>query len=77
MIIQILGPGCPKCSTLTANVEQALRDTGISAQIEKVSSLTEMVKFRVMTTPVLVVDGLVKSEGKVLSPAEIAEILGA
>ena len=77
MIIQILGPGCPKCRTLTANVEQALRDTGISAEIEKVSSLTEMVKFRVMTTPVLVVDGLVKSEGKVLSPAEIADILGA
>jgi len=73
--IQILGTGCPKCKQLTANTEAAVKALGIEAQIEKVEKIQEILKFGVMTTPALVVDGQVKSVGKVLTPEQISEIL--
>ena len=75
MKIQILGMGCPKCAQLTANAEQAVKDAGIDATVEKVSDLQEIMKFGVMTTPALAVDGKVKSAGRVLSAKEIADLL--
>lgn len=73
--IQILGTGCPKCKTLLANTEMAIKAAGIEANIEKVEKITEIMKFGVMTTPALVVDGQVKSSGRVLSPDEIRKHL--
>lgn len=73
--IQILGTGCPKCRQLTANVEAAVKTLGIEAQIEKVERVADIVKFGVMTTPALAVDGEVKSSGKVLTPEQIAALL--
>ncbi len=73
--IQILGPGCPKCKLLTANAEQAARELGIEAEISKVEKISDIMKFGVMTTPALVVDGQVKSAGKVLSAEEIKKHL--
>ncbi len=73
--IQILGTGCPKCKLLYANAEAALKSAGIEAQIEKVEQIVEIMKFGVMTTPALVVDGTVKSAGKVLSPEDIQKHL--
>jgi len=73
--IQILGTGCPKCKTLTANAEAAVKALGIEAQIEKVEKITDIMKFGVMTTPALVVDGQVKSAGKVLSAEDIKKFL--
>lgn len=73
--IQILGTGCPKCKTLTANAEAAVRALGIDAQVEKVDKITDIMKFGVMTTPALVVDGTVKSAGKVLSTDDIKKFL--
>ena len=73
--IQILGTGCPKCRTLAANVEAAVRYSGIEAQVEKVESIQEIMKFGVMTTPALAVDGKVKSAGKVLSVEEIKKLI--
>ena len=70
-IIQILGTGCPKCKLLFANAEAAVKSAGIEAQIEKVEKIVDILKFGVMTTPALVVDGIVKSAGKVLSPNDI------
>lgn len=75
MKVQILGIGCPKCKQLAANAEQAIRETGVDAEVEKITSITEIAKFGVMMTPGLVIDGEVKSVGKVLSPAEIAQML--
>lgn len=69
--IQILGTGCPKCKQLFANAEAAVQAAGIEAQIEKVEQIADIMKFGVMSTPALVVDGAVKSVGKVLSPDEI------
>lgn len=76
MKIQILGTGCPKCKLLFANTEEAVKALGMEAQIEKVEKITEIMAFGVMTTPALVVDGAVKSAGKVLRAEEIRNILG-
>jgi len=73
--IQVLGTGCPKCKTLTANAEAAVKALGIEATIEKVEKIQDILKFGVMTTPALVVDGQVKSAGKVLGVEEIRKIL--
>lgn len=76
MRIQILGTGCPKCKLLFQNAEAAVQAAGVDAQVEKVEQIVEIMKFGVMTTPALVVDGVVKSAGKVLSPEDIQAHLG-
>ncbi len=73
--IQILGTGCPKCKALAANAEAAVKELGIDAEIEKVEKIQDIMKFGVMMTPALVVDGPVKSVGKVLSAADIETLL--
>jgi len=73
--IQILGTGCPKCKKLTENAETAAKQLEIDFEIEKVSDINEMMKFGVMMTPALVVDGEVKTVGKVSSPDEIKQML--
>jgi small redox-active disulfide protein 2 len=73
--IQILGTGCPKCKALTQNAETAVKEMGIECQIEKVTEINEIMKFGVMMTPALVVDGQVKVVGKVLSPEQIKTML--
>jgi len=75
MRIQVLGTGCAKCKQLTANVEQAVRELGIDTPVEKVEDVREIMKFRVLSTPALVVDGTVKSLGRVLAPDAIKELL--
>ena len=73
--IQILGTGCPKCIQLFANAEEAVRTLGIEAEIVKVERLPDIVKFGVMMTPALAVDGVVKSAGKVLGVSEIGKLV--
>ena len=73
--IQILGTGCPKCKLLAANAEVAIKALGLDAQIEKVEKIVDIMKFGVMSTPALVVDGAVKSAGRVLSPDDIKKYL--
>ena len=74
--IQILGTGCPKCSKLAENAEAATKNAGVECEIEKVTDINEIMKFGVMMTPALAVDGQVKTVGKVPSPDEIAQMLG-
>ncbi len=73
--IQILGTGCPKCSTLMANAEAAVKAAGIEATVEKVDQIADIMRMGVMSTPALAVDGVVKSAGKVLSAADIKKFL--
>ncbi len=73
--LQILGTGCPKCRKLAENAEAAAKALGIECAIEKVTDINEMMKFGVMMTPALVVDGVVKSVGKVLSSDDIRKML--
>jgi small redox-active disulfide protein 2 len=75
MKVQILGTGCPKCKKLSANAEDAIANTGVAAQIEKIDRVPEIMKFGVMSTPALAIDGDVKSAGKILSVEDIQTIL--
>jgi len=72
--IQILGTGCPKCKKLAENAEAAAQELGIEFEIEKLTDINEIMKFGVMMTPALAVDGEVKAVGKVLSTGEIKEL---
>lgn len=73
--IQILGPGCPKCKKLAENAQAAVAAAGIECEIVKVTDINEIMKFGVMMTPALAVDGEVKIVGKVPSPDEIKKML--
>lgn len=74
--IQVLGTGCPKCKKLAENAEAAAKALGIEYKIEKVTDINEIMKFGVMVTPALVIDGQVKTAGKVPSSGEIKGMLG-
>lgn len=76
-LIQILGPGCARCQALASNAAEAVRQLGVSAQIEKVTDVNQIISFGVMVTPALVVNGEVKSSGKLLTVDEIKSILSA
>jgi small redox-active disulfide protein 2 len=73
--IQILGTGCAKCQQLTANAETAARQLALSFEIVKISQLPDIMKFGVMSTPALAVDGVVKSQGRLLTPEQIKPLL--
>ena len=73
--LQILGVGCAKCKTLAENARKAIADAGIEAEIEKVEDIKEIMKFNILMTPGLVIDGEVKAAGRVLSPEEIKKLL--
>lgn len=75
MKIQVLGTGCAKCKQLTANAEKAVATLGVDATVEKVEDLREIVRFGVMTTPALVIDGKVRAAGKLLTPEAIVELV--
>jgi len=73
--IQILGTGCAKCKTLAENVRKAVDETGVEAEVEKVEDIREIMKFNILMTPGLVIDGQVKAAGRVLSPEDIKKLL--
>jgi len=75
MKIQVLGTGCAKCKQLTASAEKAVAELGLGVPVEKVEDLREIMKFKVMSTPALVVDGVVKSTGRVLTPGDVKAFL--
>ena len=74
-VIQVLGTGCPKCKTLMANAEAAVKAAGIEATVEKVDQIADIMKMGVMITPALAVDGKVVSAGKVLGADDIKKFL--
>ncbi len=71
MEIKILGPGCKKCESTRRAVEEAVAESGISAEIIKVTDMLEIAKHGVFGTPAVVVDGKVKSVGKIPTKGEI------
>ena len=69
--LQILGAGCPKCKLLAENTEQAAKALGLEYELVKVTDITAIMKFGVLMTPALAVDGVVKVVGKVPTPEDI------
>ncbi len=75
MKIEILGVGCARCKNLYNNTKKALEESGITADVVKVEDIPSIMKYGVMGTPALVIDGQVKCAGKVASVAEIMALL--
>jgi len=73
--IQILGTCCPKCKKLAENAEAAVKALGVECQIEKVTKISDIMRYGVMMTPALAVDGEVKVVGKVASTDDIKSML--
>ena len=71
MEIKILGPGCARCQQLEKLVREAVAETGVEATVEKVSDFKAIADYGIFTTPGVVVDGKVKSEGKIPRKEEI------
>ena len=75
MKIEILGTGCSKCKALEEAAKQAIAKIGGFHSIEKVEDVMKIMEYGVMSTPGLVVDGVVKSTGKLLSVDEIVNLI--
>jgi small redox-active disulfide protein 2 len=71
MDVKVLGTGCAKCKQLYAEAEKAVASSGVAASLGKVESIDEIMKFGVMMTPALVIDGAVKCSGRIPRAAEI------
>jgi len=75
MEIKILGTGCPKCKTLEKLTREVVEQNGIDATVTKVEDIMEIMKYGVMATPALVVNGKVEIKGHVPSSDEIKQVL--
>ncbi|MCL6435059.1 MAG: thioredoxin family protein [Leptolyngbyaceae cyanobacterium HOT.MB2.61] len=73
--VEILGTGCKKCQQLEANAKEAIAHRQLEAEVAHITDTMEIVKRGVMKTPVLVVDGKVVSQGKVLEAKDIEPLL--
>lgn len=71
MKIEILGMGCPKCKKTTQNAQLAVEELRIDAEIIRVEELDKITEYGVMMTPALVIDGKVKTAGKIPSKEDI------
>jgi len=74
--LQILGTGCAKCQKLAAVADEAARALGLPYELTKVTDLKQIMSFKVMSTPALVVDGQVKLSGRVPTVEEAKQLLG-
>ena len=77
MEIKILGTGCSKCKSLEELTRKVVKDNGIDASITKVEDIVEIMKYNIMTTPALVVNGKVVSKGRIPSADEMKQIINS
>ena len=73
--VQILGTGCSKCKKLFEAAQQAAKELGIEAEVTKVEDINEIMKFGVMMTPALAVDGEIKVVGRIPKPDELKAMI--
>ena len=76
MEIKVLGPGCAKCQKAEKIVKEAVQESGVDAQVNKVTDLMEIAEYGVLGTPAVVIDGKVKSVGKIPKKEEIKKWIG-
>ncbi len=71
MDIKVMGPGCAKCAEAEKIVKDAVAKAGIAATVEKVTDFQEMARHGVLSTPAVVINGVIKCVGKVPSESEV------
>ena len=74
--VLVLGPGCAKCKETYKVVERVISENSLDVKLSKVEDITEMMKYNIMVTPAVVVDGAVKIKGHVPSADEVKKVLG-
>ena len=74
--IKVLGPGCAKCKSTFAVVEKVVKDSGMEVRLTKVEDIEEIMRYNILSTPAVVVDGRVVLQGKVPSESEVKQVLG-
>jgi small redox-active disulfide protein 2 len=75
MKIEILGTGCPNCKRLAMNVDAAIKELNLRAEIKKVTDIDDISGYSVTALPALVIDGNIVSSGKLLDKNDIKKIL--
>jgi small redox-active disulfide protein 2 len=73
--IKVLGPGCAKCKTTYNNVLEAVKQSGVEANVEKIEDIETLINYNVLTTPVLMIDNEMKIKGRVADVNEIIKLL--
>ena len=73
--IEVLGPGCSNCERLYRNTERAVKELGLECELEKITDLNVIMGYHIMSTPGLVIDGVVKFSGRVPSVEQLKEML--
>lgn len=76
MEIKVLGPGCQKCKTSYNAIEKVVKENHLDVQLIKVDDIEEIMRYNIMSTPAIVIDGKVVMKGKVPSEAEVKQLLG-
>lgn len=74
--IKVLGPGCAKCKSTFAVVERVVKESGIEVRVVKVDDIEEIMRYNILSTPAVVIDGKVVVKGRVPSESEIRALLG-
>ncbi len=74
--VLVLGPGCAKCKETYKVVERVISENNLDVKLSKVEDIAEMMKYNIMATPAIVVDGTVKIKGHVPSADEVKKVLG-
>ena len=76
MDIKVLGSGCSRCHKALEVVQKVVSDNGVDANIEYVTDIMKIMEYNIMSTPAIVVDGVVKLKGAVPSEADVKKLLG-
>ncbi len=76
MEIKVLGPGCAKCKSTYNAIEKVIKENNLNATLTKVDDILEIMTYNVLTTPAVVIDGVVKFKGGVPTESEVKKILG-
>lgn len=74
--VLVLGPGCTKCKKTYAVVEDVIKENNLNVKLSKIEDIAEMMKYNIMATPAVVVDGAVKIKGHVPTADEVKKALG-
>jgi len=75
LTIKVLGPGCQNCQNLASLTQRTIANLSIEAKVEKVTDYAEIMKYKILATPGLVINEKVVSAGRVPSEAEITTFI--